>query len=335
MEVVEVIELKSLQKVSDQKTVIDIESLSVKAGEIAALVGPVDSGKDTLFELLIGQSRPTVGQVRLAGVDPFVERERFSRQVGVLFSEDNLYRRQSARGNLRFYCRLRRLPKTRAAEVLAQVGLADQADISVEMLPSGLVRRLAFGRAILHDPDVLLLAEPFDKCDDASVSLLSQVMREQANDGAALLIIAQDTTNLTSLCDTIYRLDQGRIVDVYEPEEERRSELPFMIPARLEGRVALVNPVDILYVMAQDDRAILQTAEGLLPTQFTLTELERRLSRSGFFRAHRGYLVNLQHVKEVIPYTRNSFSLVLRDAAGTEIPLSKSAASELRKLLDY
>ena len=329
------IELESLQKVIDQKTVMDIDALSVRAGEIAALVGPVDSGKDTLFELLTGQSRPTAGEVRLAGVDPFVEKERFSRQVGVLFSEDALYKRQSAHGNLRFYCRLRRLPKSRAVEVLSQVGLADHADTRVEELPSSLVRRLAFGRAILHDPAVLLLVDPFAKCDDASVSLLSKVMRQQADDGAALLIIADDTTNLTSLCDTIYRLDQGRIVDVYKPEEERHSELPFMIPARLEGKVALVNPVEILYVVAQDDRAILQTAEGRLPTQFTLAELEKRLARSGFFRAHRGYLVNLQHVKEVIPYTRNSFSLRLRDAAGTEIPLSKSAASELRRLLDY
>ena len=329
------IELKSLQKVIDQKTVIDIDALSVRAGEITALVGPVDSGKDTLFELLTGQSRPTAGEVRLAGVDPFAEKERFSRQVGVLFSEDNLYKRRSAHGNLRFYCRLRRLPKSRAVEVLSQVGLADHADTRVEGLPSSLVRRLAFGRASLHDPAVLLLVDPFAKCDDASVSLLSKVMRQQADDGAALLIIADDTTNLTSLCDTIYRLDQGRIVDVYKPEEERRSELPFMIPARLEGKIALVNPVEILYVVAQDDRAILQTSEGRLLTQFTLAELEKRLARSGFFRAHRGYLVNLQHVKEVIPYTRNSFSLRLRDAAGTEIPLSKSAASELRRLLDY
>ena len=330
-----VIELKSLQKVIDQKTVIDIASLTIKAGEIAALVGPVDSGKDTLFELLTGRSRPTVGEVRLAGVDPCVEKDQFSRQVGVLFAEDNLYRRQSAHGNLKFYCRLRRLPKSRAAEVLARVGLADHADIRVDKLPPGLVRRLAFGRALLHDPGVLLLVDPFAKCDAASVSLLSKLMRQLADAGTASLIIAPDTTHLTSLCDMIYRLDRGRIVDAYQPGEERRSELPFMIPARLEDKIALVNPVDIFYVVAQDDRAVLQTAEGQLPTQFTLAELEKRLARSGFFRAHRGYLVNLQHVKEVIPYTRNSFSLRLRDAAGTKIPLSKSAASELRKLLDY
>ena len=66
-----------------------------------------------------------------------------------------------------------------------------------------------------------------------------------------------------------------------------------------------------------------------------LAELEARLCRGGFFRAHRAYLVNLQHVREVIPFTRNSFSLRLDDAAGTQIPLSKSAAAELRGLLDY
>ena len=66
-----------------------------------------------------------------------------------------------------------------------------------------------------------------------------------------------------------------------------------------------------------------------------MSELETRLARSGFFRAHRSYLVNLQHVKEVIPYTRNAYTLILDDADGTEIPLSKAAAADLRELLDY
>jgi ABC-2 type transport system ATP-binding protein len=63
--------------------------------------------------------------------------------------------------------------------------------------------------------------------------------------------------------------------------------------------------------------------------------LEQRLGRRGFFRAHRSYLVNLQHIKEVIPFTRNSFSLRLDDAGDTLIPLSKTAAAELRELLGY
>ena len=90
-----------------------------------------------------------------------------------------------------------------------------------------------------------------------------------------------------------------------------------------------------LYADAAEGRAYLVTHTARFPTQYNLSELESRLIRSGFFRAHRSYLVNLQHVKEVIPYTRNSFSLKLDDDPGTEIPLSKTAASELRDLLGY
>ena len=329
------IQVKGLQKVVDQNLVIDIETLTVNTNEIAALVGPVGSSKALLLDLLIGQARPTVGILRLAGIDPVADKDRFSRQVGVLFSDNSLYERQSARGNLEFHCRLHGLPKSRAAEVLSLVGLVDHADVKVERLPSGLARRLAFGRAILHNPSVLLLVEPFARCDEASISLLTSLMRQLADEGAALLILADDTTNLAKLCDTIHTLDHGRIVESYQPEEEQRARLPFKIPARMEGKVALVNPTDILFVTVEKGRAILQTAGDRLPTQFTLAELEKRLARSGFFRAHRGYLVNLQHVKEVIPWTRNSFSLVLDDPAGSEIPLSKSAASELRELLGY
>lgn len=150
-----------------------------------------------------------------------------------------------------------------------------------------------------------------------------------------VLILTDDRANLSELCDRVYVLDQGRIVDSYSPQEEEQQALPFKIPARLEGRVALVNPADILYADTESGRAYLQTSEGRLPTQFTLTELEERLARSGFFRAHRGYLVNLQHVKEVFPFTRNSFSLRLDDGDNTEIPLSKSAAAELKDLLGY
>jgi ABC-2 type transport system ATP-binding protein len=329
------IELNDLQKVIDGSRLIDIELLELQEGEIAALVGPVDSGKETLFELLIGRTQPTVGSVRLVGINPYEEKAQFSRKVGILFSEDNLYRRQTAAWNLNFYRRLRRLPESRVAEVLAEVGLADHANQRVENLPSSLLRRLAYGRAILNDPAVLLLVDPFAGCDDASVSLLSKLIRGRSAKGVSSLILSEESHQLESLCDTIHRLDQGRIVETFKPVAERRADLPFMIPARLEGKVALIDPADIFYVVAKDDRASLQTAEALIPTQFTLKELEKRLARSGFFRAHRGYLVNLQHVKEVIPYTRNSFSLRLKDAAGTKIPLSKSAASELRELLDY
>ena len=329
------IELAGLQKVVDGNLVIDVEALAVRPGEIAAVVGSAGSGREQLLEILLGQSRPTVGTVRVAGLDPAADRRPFSRRVGVLFSDDTLYTRQSSLANLLFHCRLHGLPKSRAAEMLSLVGLADHANVKADKLPSGLVRRLAFARAILHQPEVLLLAEPLARCDEASIALLSRLIHQLADDGGTQLILADSTAHLTSLCDAIHVLDHGRMVESYAPHEEQRAQMPFKIPVKLVGRVALVNPADIRYVVAERSRAFLETAGGRLPTQFTLAELEKRLARSGFFRAHRGYLVNLQHVKEIIPYTRNSFSLLLDDDDGTEIPLSKSAARELRELLGY
>lgn len=329
------IELKGLQKVIDGTAVVDIPSLQVKGGEIVTIFGPVDSGIESLMELLTGQARPTAGEIRLVGVDPYLQKEAFSRGVGVLFSEDNLYGRMSAEGNLKFYARLRRLPKKQVEEVLTRVGLVDHAKVRVDQLPSSLKRRLAFGRAILHQPRVLILEESLSKCDEASVALLGGLIRQLASEEAAVLNLVEDPTNYEDYSDRVYRMERGKLRRAHEPADETGSTFPFMIPSKQEGKVDLVDPADILCVVAQHDRAYLQTAEALLPTHFTLAELEKRLSRSGFFRAHRSYLVNLQHVKEVIPFTRNSFSLRLKDAEGTLIPLSRAAAAELRELLGY
>jgi ABC-2 type transport system ATP-binding protein len=95
-----------------------------------------------------------------------------------------------------------------------------------------------------------------------------------------------------------------------------------------------------LYASSNDGRTYLFTYNGRIPTHLTLSDVESRLARSGFFRAHRSYLVNLQHIKEIIAYTRNSYTLILDGqqtdgASPVEIPLSKSAARDLRDLLDF
>jgi ABC-2 type transport system ATP-binding protein len=327
--------LTDLQKVREQITVLDVPSLHVKSGEIAAIYGTVDCGKDVLFQLLIGKQRPTNGSIMIAGFNPYHDHQPFSQHVGVLFPEDTLYTRLSAVENLHFYTRLYRLPKTRSNEVLEQVGLADQADIITEKLSHGLSRRLALGRAILNYPQVLLLADPFTGCEQASIDLISQVIRKQAQSGVAALIFTQDTAGLEKCCDMIYHLDKGRIIESYTPQHEQMHTPPFMIPARAQDKIILIDPAEILFIFAEADHTYIQTSQERLLTQYTLTELEKRLSRSGFFRSHRAYLVNLQQIKEVLPYTRDSFSLRLKDAAGTKIPLSKSAERELRELLEY
>ena len=294
------IEIHNLQKIIDQRTAVDISDLTVHPGEVVSLIGPVGSGKSELVEMLSGQARPSAGSIRVAGLDPVSDRDRYSRLVGVLFAEDGLYQQRSPLGNLQFHA------------------------------------RLSFGRAILHDPKTVILVDPFARCDEASINLLSGLIRSLAESKVTVLILADDNTLFEPISDVIHTIAEGRIVGTSRPSEEQEAPLPFKIPVKLEGRVALVNPSDIYYADAEEGRADLHTTDGeTLPTQFTLSDLEGRLARSGFFRAHRGYLVNLQHVTEVIPFTRNSFSLRLDDSESTLIPLSKTAAGELKDLLGY
>jgi ABC-2 type transport system ATP-binding protein len=329
------IQLLEVRKVAGQEALVDVEALTVAGGQSAALIGPPGSGIETLLELVVGRAQPTLGEVRVGGVDPFKDRAAFSKLVGVLFAEDGLYKTFSAEENLAFHCRLRGLPTSRARQVLALVGLGDQAKTRASQLSPGGQRRLAFGRSFLHSPSALVLVEPFLHCDETSMEIIETLLRQIAVGGAAVLIFAAESARLSGVCDVVYAIQQGRLVEIEKQTSGDAPGRPFKIPVKQEGKVMLLNPLDIWYAEAEGDSACIHTLEGRLSTHYTLSELEARLARSGFFRAHRAYLVNLQHVKEVIPFTRSSFSLRLDDPAGTLIPLSKTAAAELRALLDY
>jgi ABC-2 type transport system ATP-binding protein len=329
-----VIELRNVQKVIGGETVLNIPELTVGTGEIAGIFGPEGSGSDVLFALLTGRMRPTLGTVRLSGLDPLRQHEAFSRATGIVFHDDAIYKNLATASNLEFHANLYGLPKTRIAEVLDQAGLADQAAVKADDLPSGLKRRLAFGRAILHRPKTLILQELFDRCDEATISLLGNLLRRLAEEDATILLLASVPARLAELCTRRYEIQQGRIIEMRDVSGEGVRPT-FRLPVKTEDKVILMNPADILFADASEGRTFLVTAEGRLAAPYTLAELEGKLSRSGFFRAHRSILVNLQHVKEVIPYTRNSFSIRLDDPAGTKIPLSKSAAAELKTFFGY
>jgi ABC-2 type transport system ATP-binding protein len=329
------IQISNLSKIITGRTILDVNNVNVKSGEIVAIVGPADSGIDILLKLLIGQAAPSAGEISLDDLNPLKDQKELDKKIGVLFQDDGLYAHLSTEKNLHFFARLFGLPNNKISITLESIGLADQAKIRVSQLPSGLARRLAFGRAILHEPKILILVHPFARCDEDSLNLIKQLIHQEAEQGRSILILEEDTANLEDLCARIYLLKGGRIEQIIEGNEPQPSNLPFKIPVKLEGKVILLNPGDILYAEASGGNTQLITRDAKLDSQYTLQELEERLKRSGFFRAHRSFLVNLQHVLEVIPYSRNSFSLRLNDKNKTEIPLSKNSAAELREILNY
>ncbi|MBG9791687.1 LytTR family transcriptional regulator [Paenibacillus dendritiformis] len=105
------------------------------------------------------------------------------------------------------------------------------------------------------------------------------------------------------------------------------------VPARVDDKIVLIDPLEMIYIESQDGVAHLHVQSGEYPCSMTLQELEQKLKPFGFFRCHRSYLVNLQRIREVIIWSRNSYSLVLDDEKKSTVPLSKSKYEEMKAIM--
>lgn len=333
------LQVTRLEKSIENRTVLAIERLEIAAGEIVAVVGPVGSGKTLLIKLLSGLITPSGGSVLLDGQD--VQRSPAIRsRIGALFEEDLLYERHSALSNLETSCQLHGLPKRRAIEALALVGLSDQMKTGVSKLSPPAQRRLAFARVLLARPALILLDQPTLRTDLDSQALMARLIAQAAQEGAAVLLTEEDLAWAGKFCTRVVELEDGRVSSAYQKTSDQEPaaperHVPYKVPARKEDRIVLYDPGDLLYATSRDGKTILRTAGEEATTNLTLQELEARLAGRGFFKAHRAYLVNLQHIKAVIQYTRNSFTLQLDDKEETMIPLSKQSEKELQELLGY
>ncbi len=335
--------VERLEKVIEMRCVLSINQLDMQAGEIVALIGPVGSGKSLLIRLLSGQVQPSAGCVALNGQDVF-KTPSVRIQMGLLFDEDLLYERHTARTNVELYAQLHKLPKHRVTEVLTLVGLSDQAEKRVTKLSGPAQRRLAFARMLLAHPPLWLLDRPTLRADGDTQILFAKLITQAAAEGTAILLAEEDLSWAGKFCTRVVELADGRMIENYVPSREQNEvgtpvaserHIPFKVPARKEDRILLYDPSDLLYATSRDGKTFLRTPNDEAATNLTLQELESRLVGRGFFKAHRAYLVNLQHIRAVIQYTRNSYTLLLNDDKETMIPLSKQCEKELQELLGY
>lgn len=188
-------------------------NLHLQQGEFVTLVGPNGAGKSTLLRIIASLQQPTAGEVRVGGWLLPAQADKVRRHIGLVSHQSLLYRDLTAAENLAFFASLYRLPDAdaRIGAALQRVGLFARQRDPVGTFSRGMIQRLTIARATLHEPDILLLDEPYTGLDQEASRLLDELLREQAALGRTILMITHDIGHGLSLADRLAILHRGLI----------------------------------------------------------------------------------------------------------------------------
>jgi heme exporter protein A len=200
-------------------------NLTVEQGSCMALLGRNGAGKSTLLRILAGLIAPTEGSVELMAGS--VRESATRSKLGVLSHGIGLYDELSAEENLRLFAKLYRIPNpnARAAEWLERVGLTRVREGLAREFSRGMRQRLAVARVFLHDPDVLLLDEPFTALDDKAIALLQSLLREALEKGKTVMMSTHQLREALELATHVALVTKGQLTRTAE-RSERMLEDP-------------------------------------------------------------------------------------------------------------
>lgn len=196
------------------KTVLRGLDFEVQAGEFVALLGPNGAGKTTFLRILASLSHPSAGEVTIAGHRLPHAAPAVRATLGVVSHTPLLYGDLTARENMLFYARMYGVQdiQKRSDEVLELVGLAARRNDLVRTFSRGMQQRLAIGRAILHDPEVMLFDEPHTGLDQDAAGMLDGVLRDVAAQGRTVVMTSHDLARAEKLASRFDILSRGVIV---------------------------------------------------------------------------------------------------------------------------
>lgn len=208
------IQVRKLIKRFGPKTVLKGLDFEVQPGEFVAILGPNGAGKTTFLRILASLSKPLAGEVVIAGYHLPEQASSVRQRLGVVSHLPLLYGDLTAEGNLQFYSRMYNLPEIdqRVHEVLEMVGLYPRRRDLVRTFSRGMQQRLAIGRAVLHDPEVMLFDEPHTGLDQDASVMLDQVLREVAARGRTVVMTSHDLARTAELAQRFDVLSRGKIV---------------------------------------------------------------------------------------------------------------------------
>ena len=221
------ITVRKLIKRFGMKTVLRGLDFEVQPGEFVALLGPNGAGKTTFLRILSSLSRPSLGAVSVAGYRLPDQAAAVRARLGVVSHLPLLYGDLTTEENLRFFGRMYGVSniEPRITEVLEMVGLASRRRDLVRTFSRGMQQRLAIGRAVFHDPDVMLFDEPYTGLDQDASAMLDDVLRSVAAKGRTVVMTSHDLIHSEELATRFDILSRGVIVASVTHKQLGKSKL--------------------------------------------------------------------------------------------------------------
>ena len=254
----------------------------VYRGECFGFLGPNGAGKTSTMKMIYGAAVPTGGHLKVAGLDVTRHERDVKRRIGVVPQENNLDDDLEVKENLLVYGRYFDLPKKvilrRAEELLDFVQLTDKADAQVEQLSGGMKRRLLIARALINDPEIVVLDEPTTGLDPQARHLVWERLRELAKEGKTLILTTHYMEEAAQLCDRLVIMEGGRIVSQGSPGQLIDEHVS---PQVLEFRSRDGSLEKLWALVEADADAVERSGEVLLAYTSDADELLEKVRASG------------------------------------------------------
>jgi len=207
-------EVRQLRKTFGVIKALNGIDFELKQGEFLTVFGPNGAGKTTLIKILSGLTKSTSGLAMVAGFDVGEGNAAMCKEIGVISHATALYADLTPLENLMFFARMHGLdePKERSLKVISEVGLSERRNDRVRTFSRGMLQRLSIARAILHDPTILFLDEPFTGLDLHASNVLKEHLQRLQDRRRTILMITHDIACGLEMCDKVALQVQGKFV---------------------------------------------------------------------------------------------------------------------------
>lgn len=267
-----------------------------------------------------------------------------SGDISVFDRQAGLYDRLTVKDNITFYHKWFGC-QTPIPEILVMFKLHNCADTKLSKCSSSEIARVYYAKDYLMGAKPCVFLEPIHGVDILTINTFIEMLKALMEDSVPVLVLVSNLEHALLLGDVAYRLEEKGLHEIEIETEDADATKPkpttlpqvanlFKIPAKVDDKVILFDPPEIDYIESQDGKSYIVINDESFALDSTLAEVEKKLEVYGFYRCHRSYIVNLQKVREIITWSKNTYSLRLDNKSQSTIPLSRSKVQDIQEIFN-